>query len=229
LGVPPPESGEQVSSQTTTDGLGSALRGAWAGILKTIYWLTAGIYNKVLVTVLGYRAHELAADAFAAHWPGGTGPVLDLGCGTGLTAEALSRHVSVEIDGIDFSEAMLDRARKKGIYRRLIEADVTKPLPVARAGYTGAISSGLFTHGHVGADALGPILAALAPGALFVFTVYSKIWTRGGFETALAQLQSSGRIDILGHTEAGHFRRFGSQKVHVLIVRTAAPGRDPHG
>ncbi|MEJ8570235.1 class I SAM-dependent DNA methyltransferase [Microbaculum marinum] len=200
----------------------TALKGAWTGTLKSVYWMTARVYNRVLVSALGYHAHELAADAFVRHWqrPGGAaGAVLDLGCGTGLTAEALLERVDVQIDGIDFSEAMLDRAEEKGIYRRLIEADVTRPLPVEPRSYSGAVSSGLFTHGHVGADALEPILAALAPGAIFAFTVYSTIWTRAGFDAELAKLERDGRIEVLDHQESGHFQRLRGQRVHVLTVR----------
>jgi len=208
-----------MSSEAATDGFDAALRKTGAGLLKSVYWLGAGIYNRVLVNVLGYRAHLLAAEAFAAHWPGGPGPVLDIGCGTGLTADALLKRVRVAIDGVDFSAAMLDRARSRGIYRELIEADVTRPLPVEPRSYAGAVSSGLFTHGHVGAEALEPLLGALAPDAIFAFTVYSSIWKRGGFEQTLATLEESGRIAVLSNTTSGHFSRFKGQTVHVLAIR----------
>ncbi len=196
-----------------------ALRRGGAGLLKGVYWLTARAYNTILVDMLGYRAPELAADAFAARWRGGDGPVLDLGCGTGLTAAALSKRVSVVVDGLDYSSSMLDQARRKGLYRHLVEADATKTLPLEPESYAGAISSGLFTHGHVGPEALEPLLAALAPGALFAFTVYSVIWRRSGFGEALDRLAGEGRIAVLSHEEVGHFTRLRGQKVHVIAVR----------
>jgi len=203
---------------------GQALRKGGAGLLKGVYWITADAYNHILVDMLGYRAHELAADAFAAHWTADeTGPVLDFGCGTGLTAEALLDDLadtpSLAIDGLDFSERMLDQARDKGLYRRLIEADATKTLPIAPATYGAAISSGLFTHGHVGPEALEPLFQVLKPGALFAFTVYSVMWKRSGFEAALERLERDGRISILSHEETGHFSRLSGQKVHVIAAR----------
>jgi SAM-dependent methyltransferase len=52
------------------------------------------------------------------------GEVADLGCGTGRTASWLrSRGVEL-IDGVDLTPEMLDRARSRGLYRRLVEADV---------------------------------------------------------------------------------------------------------
>jgi SAM-dependent methyltransferase len=98
---------------------------------------------------------------------GGTGPVLDVGAGTGLVGAALrGLGWAGEIDGIDLSPQMLDQAREKQVYRDLIEADVTRPLPLP-GGYNGVVSSGTFTHGHVGPEALGPMLAVAAPGVLW--------------------------------------------------------------
>lgn len=48
----------------------------------------------------------------------------DLGCGTGRTGAWLRRHGVVAIDGVDLTPAMLARASERGIYRRLVEADV---------------------------------------------------------------------------------------------------------
>ena len=50
--------------------------------------------------------------------------VADLACGTGRTGAWLRRHGITEIDGVDITPAMLAVARSKGIYRRLVEADL---------------------------------------------------------------------------------------------------------
>lgn len=49
----------------------------------------------------------------------------DLGCGTGRTGAWLRRRGVAAIDGVDLTPEMLDRARERGIYRRLVEADAT--------------------------------------------------------------------------------------------------------
>src|SRR6202034_2086438 len=51
-----------------------------------------------------------------------TGPVLDLGCGTGLIALALSDLPLGPFTGIDVSPRMLEHARAKGLYSSLREA-----------------------------------------------------------------------------------------------------------
>lgn len=49
---------------------------------------------------------------------------LDLGCGTGLSGEAVSTICSY-IVGVDLSPAMVRRAREKRVYSRLLVGDVT--------------------------------------------------------------------------------------------------------
>ena len=55
-------------------------------------------------------------------------PILDVGAGTGLVAEALRHHTSCEIDAIDISPEMLAVSQTKGLYRDLIQADLSHPL-----------------------------------------------------------------------------------------------------
>lgn len=50
------------------------------------------------------------------------GNVLDLGCGTGLAAQAL-KTADNTFDGADVSANMLEAARRKGLYRELYQAD----------------------------------------------------------------------------------------------------------
>ena len=51
---------------------------------------------------------------------------VDLGCGTGRTGAWLrARGLGGTLDGVDLTPEMLARARGRGIYDRLVEADVT--------------------------------------------------------------------------------------------------------
>jgi len=150
----------------------------------------------------------------AAAWMegGGAGPVLDIGAGTGLLAAAL-RGLGFDgaIDAVDLSAEMLERARTKGLYRRLYRADITRPLPL-EPGYRGLVSSGTFTHGHVGPEALPPLLAVAAPGALFALSVNAGVWDTLGFAPA---------IKALGDAIAGLDLR------EVAIYGAAARAHDP--
>ncbi len=50
----------------------------------------------------------------------------DLGCGTGRTGAWLRRRGVAALDGVDLTPEMLERASQRGIYRRLVEADVVR-------------------------------------------------------------------------------------------------------
>ncbi len=52
------------------------------------------------------------------------GPVLDLGCGTGLVAVAIADLPIGRLTGVDVSRRMLDGAKAKGLYSMLTEADI---------------------------------------------------------------------------------------------------------
>jgi SAM-dependent methyltransferase len=53
------------------------------------------------------------------------GEAADLGCGTGRTGTWLKQHGVGAIDGVDVTPEMLERARERGVFRRLVEANVT--------------------------------------------------------------------------------------------------------
>jgi SAM-dependent methyltransferase len=55
-------------------------------------------------------------------WSGAV--VADLGCGTGRTGTWMHEHGVAAIDGVDLTPEMLERARARGVYRRLLEGDV---------------------------------------------------------------------------------------------------------
>jgi ubiquinone/menaquinone biosynthesis C-methylase UbiE len=130
------------------------------------------------------------ADAFAM--AGGTGPVLDVGAGTGLVGERLARHGIGPLDGVDISPEMLAQAAGKRLYSRLFEGDILSRIDAPDASYEGVVSSGTFTLGHVGPGALAELVRVGRPGALYVLSIRDRHYHEAGFEAAIALL--SGRI-----------------------------------
>ena len=100
------------------------------------------------------------------------GSVLDLGCGTGLGGAAFRPHCDWLV-GVDISPGMVEQARAKGLYDRLVVGEL--------AGVPRRRSRRRTHHLVLAADVfvycsdLAPIAAAvasvLAPGGLFAFTV----------------------------------------------------------
>lgn len=163
---------------------------------RRLYGDWADSYDASFADAMAYQLPAQVARLFAKL--GGKGPVLDVGAGTGLLAEALEAH---PIDALDLSADMLRVAGDKGLYRHLIEADLTKPLPQLPDTYDGIVSSGTFTHGHVGPDALDALLTIAAPGALFVLSVNAEHYVERGFAAKFAALAPS-IIDFALHNVA---------------------------
>lgn len=55
--------------------------------------------------------------------------VLDAGCGTGRLAWLFRKRSADMVTGFDISQNMLDIAEKTGVYKELVQADITQELP----------------------------------------------------------------------------------------------------
>ena len=117
--------------------------------------------------------------------------VLDIGAGTGLVAEHLR---GLTVDALDITPEMLEIARPKGLYRKLMLGDLTKALEIPDAGYDAAISCGTFTHGHVGPECFPELLRITRPGAVFACGTIGPVLDGAGFGSELARMVAHGRI-----------------------------------
>jgi SAM-dependent methyltransferase len=158
---------------------------------RRMYGDWAESYDDSFGAAWGYIApREIAAILRAEMDPAGV--ALDIGAGTGLVAEHLG---GLTVDALDITPEMLAVARGKGIYRQLIEADLTKPLDLPDANYDAVVSCGTFTHGHVGPECLTELLRITKPGAVFVCGTIGPVLDGAGFGSSLARLVAAGRIE----------------------------------
>lgn len=124
-----------------------------AASTRTLYDDWASTYE-VEVGANGYVTPGRCAEALAQFMTDTSQPILDFGCGTGLSGLALKLAGFDVLDGQDLSADMLAKAKDKGIYRslKLVEADGSAP---CTPGTYAAIA------------AIGVIGAGAAPIALF--------------------------------------------------------------
>ncbi|HTV80428.1 MAG TPA: methyltransferase domain-containing protein [Steroidobacteraceae bacterium] len=138
----------------------------------TSLYRRAAVNFDATAAALGYRAPELlyhcATTQLGAR--GQFGDVLDLGCGTGLCG-ALFRETAGCLTGVDLSEEMLDRARQRGCYDHLVEAELTQFLDSRGAAFDLVIAADVFCYFGNLEPAFAAVAGALRPNGHLVFSV----------------------------------------------------------
>lgn len=142
--------------------------------------------------------------------------ILDVGCGTGLSGEALAGAGLTTFDGIDISSGMLAEAAVKGIYRRLFEVDLVKGIPVEDGQYDAAFSTGTFTLGHVGPTQIPEVMRVLKSGGVFCLTVSDLSWDDQNYAEQLPSL-GAGIFKIISDEIHDHVRDHNMQ-AHFLVL-----------
>ena len=166
---------------------------------RELYASWAATYESGFILDSGYVYHQEVVEVFCNGFSELSGPVLDVGCGTGVVGGELAKLGVSVIDGIDISPEMLAEAEAKThdgrpVYRQCIEADLTGRTELADSAYAGIVSSGAFTHGILGPETISELLRAARPGARFALGINSAHFKEFGFGDWLEQRQSDGHI-----------------------------------
>jgi predicted TPR repeat methyltransferase len=90
--------------------------------VETLFDQHAEAFEDILVEQLGYAVPMMVRQRLQTLELGPFKRLLDLGCGTGLTGEAL-RDMADDITGIDISENMVEIAHEKDLYETLYVAE----------------------------------------------------------------------------------------------------------
>jgi len=161
--------------------------------IRNLYRDWAATYDEDLTGKdLQYVAPREAVHVFVRHFEDRSAQILDVGCGTGLSGQALVDAGFDQIDGIDLSPDMLEQARAKGAYGNLFEADLTAGLNFADDTYDAAISVGTFTHGHVGPGGLDEVIRVVKPGGTVCVTINEGVFEKMEYREKINRLESEG-------------------------------------
>ena len=99
------------------------------------------------------------------------GPVLDLGCGTGMIALAIGDLPLGPFTGVDLSPRMLEHAKAKRLYAELRESDIIADLSANSQLWPLIIAADVLCYFGALDELLGLVRQRLEPGGWFVFSV----------------------------------------------------------
>ncbi len=171
---------------------------------REMYDRWAEVYDRDL-TGSAYQQPARCAAALRHQLTGGSAKILDVGCGTGLSGLALKKAGFGAIDGCDLSDGMLEKAKALNLYDRLFACDLNKPPMEADDGaYDGLTAVGVFSFGHVMADAVDELLRVVKPGAPLVIGLNDHFYEEGSLTNKLAALGDEGLITMIASEHGEH-------------------------
>jgi predicted TPR repeat methyltransferase len=182
--------------------------------LHDAYSAWANEYDRE-TAALGYGLPFLIGAWVARYVPRGKGPILDAGCGTGLSGPYLKALGYDHIEGLDMSAEMLGIAKARNVYEALKEAGLGGRLPWADRHFSAFLSTGVFTEGHAPASSLEELARVTRKGGHAIFTVRDTVLEAGGFRDIFTRLEKTGRWRPI--EESPPFRAFAVGEPEVQV------------
>jgi len=152
-------------------------------------WADNNKYNKDMV-VWNYTAPQETVSILKKYAFDKNFKILDAGCGTGLVGIELKKYGYSNIEGVDFSQSMLDLV-PKDIYKKIEKIDLNKPLKYKDNMYDVLMCVGTFTYGHVKPKALDELIRITRNGGLICFTINEGIYEEYGFDKKIKELSNN--------------------------------------
>jgi len=135
------------------------------------------------VTARGYHTPGRIADALLPFLTG-TGPILDFGCGTGISGLAMAKAGIGPLHGTDISPEMLALAEDKGVYEKLWQS---QPGEIAAEPgiYRAIVAVGVVSLGAAPPETLDQLLNALEADSLIALSFNDPTLEDGSYDKYL--------------------------------------------
>jgi SAM-dependent methyltransferase len=179
--------------------------------LVRAYGTWADRYDEDILS-LDLRGPEIVTALTARHLHDRASPVLDAGAGTGPVGELLTILGYGHLVALDLSEAMLARARERGVYRELHRGALGGPLAFGDDTFAAVVAAGVFTAGHAPPGSFDELLRVTRPGGLLIFTLATSAYEGGGFKDKIDALEAEGRWRLVEATAP--FRGMAASKAY---------------
>ena len=157
-------------------------------------WTKKNKYNQDMVN-WKYTAPQETVSVLSKYALNKNFRILDAGCGTGLVGIELKKYGYSNIEGVDFSQDMLDLV-PQGIYKKIEKVDLNKTLKFKTNIYDVVMCVGTFTYGHVKPQALDELIRITKNRGLICFTINEGIYEEYGFDNKIKELSNNNSWNV---------------------------------
>ena len=154
------------------------------------------------ITARGYHTPSRIAAALKGQVPPGA-PILDYGCGTGISGKALQEAGFSLIDGTDITPEMLDIATGSGLYRSTWQAS-PDVLEIEPGAYDAIVAAGVVSLGAAPPSMLRVLTHKLTAGQFLAFSYNDPTLKDDGYTTALSDEVDSGHVEVVFREHGPH-------------------------
>ena len=168
----------------------------------------------------GYATPKRCAEALAAGMQDLSAPVLDFGCGTGLSGLALRAADIETLDGVDLSADMLAQAEGKGIYRNLTQVDAGGGLTLAPGDYAAIAAIGVIGAGAAPISIFDVLMDSLGVGGLLAFSFNDRALEDPVNEAKVTDWLDRGAARLLFKEHGPHLPGIGLGSNVYVIAKT---------
>lgn len=164
-----------------------------------------------------YHTPDRIAQALVPHLPDDARPVLDFGCGTGLSGAALRARGVDLVHGTDITQAMIDKAAPKDIYDWLWHSE-PGVLDAAAGTYRAIVATGVISLGAAPPETLDLLLGTLAQGDLLAMSFNDPTLQDGSYDAHLQTHLDRGAAQMISRAHGPHLDDIGMGS-DVMVLR----------
>jgi predicted TPR repeat methyltransferase len=157
-------------------------------------------YDAELERDYEWRGPQRTGEMLVKHVPRAA-RILDAGAGTGLMGVVLRELGYDNLVAMDLSVEMLDRARKKDIYREYHQMVMGEPLAFASDSFDAVVSTGVLTTGHAPPGSLDELVRINRPGGHILFTLRTDVFEEQGFKVKQQALEAESKWKLVEASE----------------------------
>lgn len=167
----------------------------------------------------GYATPARCAEALAKFTQDLSRPVLDFGCGTGLSGLALKLAGFEAIDGLDLSAEMLDKAQGKNVYRTLSQIEAGSELHHKPGDYAAIAAIGVIGAGAAPISVFHTLMKGLDKGNMVVLSLNDHALQEPQNEAGVNEWLDCGAARLLFREHGPHLPGIGLESTVYVIEK----------